>query len=59
MNIKNNVVGRKYVLNTILRRQMEAVRKFTHGIILLVLQSVSILIKFSVYFINSALLSST
>jgi hypothetical protein len=59
MNIKNNVEGRKYVLNAIFRRQVEPARKFTKGIILSVLQSVSILTKFSAYLIKSALLTST
>jgi len=59
MNIKDDGEGRKYVLSAIIRRQMEPFRKFTQGIILLVLQSVSILIKISAYFSNSALLSST
>jgi len=59
MNIKNNVEGRKYVLNALFRRQMEPFGRFTQGIILLVLQSVRILLKFSAYFSKSALLSST
>ena len=54
MNLKNNVEGHKYVLNAILQ-----LWKFTQRVILLVLQSVSIRIKFSACFSKSALLSST